>query len=151
MGLEKSTDMNIKTKQFEAPLGCTEVESEISGWAESFRSLFGRCAGVLSCLRRERREPPSVLRNNTNLPVFLAIALSLSLVCNLVLRESSAQASRHSGAMTTIDEVRKLVADNPDDAGLHSRLGELYVQQRNFKRAMFHFRESSRLLELYGE
>ena len=125
------------------------------GWSDkstgSMRQLMWRLTGIVAGVCGGRRGPTSVLRNNTNLPLFVVIALGLSLLCNLVLRESSAQASRHSEAITTIEDVRTLVAKDPDDPGLHSRLGELYVQQHNFKRAMFHFRESTRLLELYGE
>lgn len=100
---------------------------------------------------RGESRPPSILRNNTNLPVFLALALGLSLVCNLALRESSAHASRPLGSAATLREAQEQVAKNPEEPASHSRLGELYMQQRNFKRAMFHFREAGRLSDLYGE
>ncbi len=105
---------------------------------------------ISQALRGEQR-PPSVLRNNTNLPVFLALALGLSLVCNFALKESTAQASRLLGPAATLRDAQELLARNPEEPVYHSRLGELYFQQRNYKRAMFHFRESSRLSELYGE
>jgi len=111
----------------------------------------GFLAHLIYGLFRGEQRPPSILRNNTNLPVFLALALGLSLVCNFVLKESSAQASRVLGPAATLQEAQELVARNPEEPSLHSRVGELYLQQRNFKRAMFHFREASRLSELYGE
>ncbi len=105
---------------------------------------------LLRALGGEQR-PPSILRNNTNLPVFLVLALGLSLVCNFALKENTAQASRLLGPAATLNEAQELLARNPEDPALHSRMGELYLQQRNYKRAMFHFRESGRLSDLYGE
>lgn len=105
---------------------------------------------LIRVLRGEKR-PPSILRNNTNLPVFLAIALLITLVCNFALRENTAQASRYPGPAASIRHVQALLSRDPDNAELHSQLGELYVQQHNYRRAMFHLREASRLTELYGE
>lgn len=110
--------------------------------------LLGRLAVRL--LRGESR-PPSVLRNNTNLPMFLAGALALSLLCNFALRQSSAQASRYQAPASTTSEVLQLLRENPDNPVLHSQLGELYLQQREFKRAMFHLREASRLSHFADE
>ena len=88
---------------------------------------------------------------NRGTVVFLALALGLSLICNLALKESSAHASRLLGSAATLREAQEMVAKSPEEPALHSRLGELYLQQRSYKRAMFHFREASRLSELYGE
>ncbi len=113
--------------------------------------VLGFLVRLICRLFRGESRPPSILRNNTNLPVFLALAVGLSLICNFALKESSAQASRLLGPAATLSEAQEMVSRNPDDPSLHSRLGELYLQQRNYKRAMFHFRESSRLSDLYGE
>lgn len=118
------------------------------GFAQRARGFLFQVA--CRALRGEQRSP-SILRNNTNLPVFLVLALGLSLICNFALKESSAQASRSVGAVATLQEAQELVARNPQEPALHSQLGELYMQRRNYKRAMFHFREASRLSELYGE
>lgn len=128
--------------------GCSPTEN-------MFPSLFRRLGNLLfhlvgRLLRGESR-PPSILRNNTNLPAFLAVALLISLICNFVLKENSAQASRFLGAGANLRVVLVQLARDPDNAELHSQLGELYAQQHNYRRAMFHFREASRLTEIYGE
>lgn len=115
------------------------------------QQLWGLLFRICSRVLRGEPRPPSVLRNHTNLPVFLVVALGLSLLCNFALKESSAQASRTLGPAATLREAQELVARHPEEAALHSRLGELYLMQRNYKRALFHFREASRLGELYGE
>jgi len=106
---------------------------------------------LLVRLFRGERRPPSILRNNTNLPVFLVLALGLSLVCNFALRESSAHASRAMGPVATLQEALNLLAQDPQNPAVHSHLGELYMRERNYKRAMFHLREASRLGEVFGE
>ena len=119
------------------------------------RGIGQRAAGFLGDLvirvfRGEQRSP-SILRNNTNLPVFLALAVGISLICNFALKENTVQASRFLGSAATLKATQELVARHPEDPSLHSRLGELHLQQNNLKRAMFHFRESTRLNELFGE
>lgn len=116
-----------------------------------WQKLTGIATWMLIRVLRGEKRPPSILRNNTNLPVFLAIALLITLVCNFALRENTAQASRYLGPAASIRQVQALLARDPDNAELHSQLGELYVQQHNYRRAMFHLREASRLAELYGE
>lgn len=117
----------------------------------AFPPLFRVLGRSLSRLLVGESRPPSILRNNTNLPLFFLGALALSLVCNFALRQSSAQASRYLAPATTTGEVLELVRQNPEDPELHSHLGELYLQQRDFKRAMFHLREASRLGHLADE
>lgn len=115
------------------------------------QKVTGIAAWLLIRILRGEKRQPSILRNNTNLPVFLIIALLISLVCNFVLRENTAQASRYLGPAASIRQVLAQIARDPDNAELHSELGELYVQQHNYRRAMFHLREAGRLTELYGE
>jgi cytochrome c-type biogenesis protein CcmH/NrfG len=129
---------------------------ELDGGAAATTNEGGHWRIALSLLFALRNaigggRPSSVLRNNTNLPMFFALALALSLACNFALRESSAHASRFSSPTAGVEDLQELLARNPDDPALHSRLGELHMQQRNYRRAMFHFRESSRLNDLYGE
>lgn len=157
--MQTENDMNTEeSTRRDAPASGSAREGELTAEASTHVALPGfaeRARGFLfqvACraLRGEQRSP-SILRNNTNLPVFLVLALGLSLVCNFVLKESSAQASRWLGPAATLQEAQELVARNPEEPALHSHLGELYSQRRNYKRAMFHFREASRLSELYGE
>jgi len=122
-----------------------------TGFGFRFRQLNRFLGRLIVRLLRGEERSPSILRNNTNLPVFLGIALGISIICNFALKENSAQASRYASPASNLHDLQAMIARNPDDAELHSRLGELYLQQRNFKRAMFHFRESSRLTDLYGE
>ncbi|HAV64146.1 MAG TPA: hypothetical protein DCY13_17495 [Verrucomicrobiales bacterium] len=111
-----------------------------------------RLAGWLSgCIVRRQTAPPSILRNNTNLPLFLVGALALSLVCNFALKQSSAQASRYLTPGASIEEMRQQLRENPDSAALHSNLGELYMLQQQYKRAMFHLQEASRLVDSSDE
>jgi cytochrome c-type biogenesis protein CcmH/NrfG len=98
-----------------------------------------------------RKQPKSILRNQTNLPAFFVIALVLSLVCNFALRQSTLEASRPVGTKASIEQLRDCLKKNPQDYELHSQLGELYFQDRQFKRAMFHLSEVNRLIERYGE
>ena len=132
----------------------TGNETGSPGFAGRTTGAPERIASVLKdCLNLFRREPQSksILRNQTNLPMFFAIALGLSLLCNFTLRENTAEASRANSSRATIEQVWDLVRKNPDDAEQHSRLGELYFKERKLKRAMFHFAESSRLIELHGD
>ena len=114
-------------------------------------SVFTRISGGFARLFSARQQSKSILRNQTNLPAFLAVALGLSLLCNFTLRENTAEASRPIGTGASIEQVLILVRANPDDYELHSRLGELYYLNRQYKRAMFHLAESSRLMERFGE
>ena len=100
---------------------------------------------------RRRALPKSILRNQTNLPAFLLIALALSLLCNLALRQNTVEASRPIGTSASIEKVLNLVRHHPEDYELHAQLGKLYFQDHKYKRAMFHLAESSRLIELFGE
>jgi hypothetical protein len=134
----------VEPKQFVNDMNTVQTTNK-KALAES---ILGRLAARLF---GGSRQPRSILRNHTNLPVFLAMATGIALMCNFVLKENSVQASRFLGPQANIEEVQALVSRNPQDAALHSRLGELYLQERNFKRAMFHFRESSRLSDLYGD
>jgi hypothetical protein len=125
------------------------VKPDVAAASEN-RRLFQVLNNFLGRFRCETR-PRSILRNQTNLPAFLAIALALSVVCNIALRQNTAEASRPLGARVSIQQVLNLVRENPDDYELHSRLGELYFQDRQFRRAMFHLAEASRLIERLGE
>ncbi len=100
---------------------------------------------------RRKAQTKSILRNQTNLPAFLLIALALSLLCNFALRQNTVEASRPLGTTASIEKVLNLMRQHPDDYELHSQLGELYFQERKYKRAMFHLAEASRLIELFGE
>lgn len=115
------------------------------------RRVTGTLGRVALRLASGKPQPQSILRNHTNLPVFLAMAVGIALMCNFILKENSVQASRFLGPQANLEEVQRLVARNPEDAAMHSRLGELHLQERNFKRAMFHFREASRLSNLFGD
>jgi hypothetical protein len=143
MNTLQTTNGKVMTEGMAAPDG------------RSPQNLLRRAPGTLGRLALwllgGSQQPRSILRNHTNLPVFLAMAAGIALMCNFVLKESSVQASRFLGPQANLAEVQALVSRNPQDAALHSRLGELYLQERNFKRAMFHFRESSRLSDLYGD
>lgn len=145
--------MNIAQTVNDNPAGKwmadTGLESSVA--PASTVSALRRIAGFFVRLLRRPNRKPSILRNDTNLPALLALALLLSVVCNFALKESSAQASRYSNPAANLRAVLAQVARDPDNADLHSQLGELYMQQHNFRRAMFHFREASRLAELYGE
>lgn len=122
-----------------------------SGSMAGSRGHFSRFFKKLISLFRSSPQSKSILRNQTNLPMFLMMALGLSLLCNFTLRENSAEASRPISAQATLEKVLHSVRQNPDDHELHSLLGELYYRERNFKRAMFHLAESSRLIERYAE
>ena len=98
-----------------------------------------------------RREPKSILQNQTNLPMFFVIALGLSILCNFTLRENTAEASRPAGMEVSIEQLRARIRMEPDDYQLHSLIAELYLREKNFRRAMFHLTESSRLIERFGE
>jgi cytochrome c-type biogenesis protein CcmH/NrfG len=151
MNRADATELRMPVGPFSGREGATAqaaVEQVVSPLFGKFGSRVG--PRMRRFFRGEERAP-SILRNNTNLPVFLVLALGISLLCNFTLKESSAQASRYLSPAASIREVQALLAQNPDDPALHSRLGELYLQQRNYKRAMFYFRESSRLSELYGD
>ncbi|GEM_PF-2061854 len=125
------------------------IEPHVAAASENRRpsQVLKNFLGRFRCETR----PRSILRNQTNLPVFLAIALALSVVCNIALRQNTAEASRPLGALVSIQQVLTLVRENPEDYELHSRLGELYFQDRQFKRAMFHLVEANRLIERFGE
>lgn len=98
-----------------------------------------------------RSQPGSILRNQTNLPMFLVMALGLSVLCNFTLRENTAEASRPIGTSASIERVRAAIRQTPEDYELHTRIAELYIQEKNYRRAMFHFAESTRLIDLFGE
>ena len=109
-----------------------------------------RASRVLGCFST-RRQPKSILRNQTNLPMFFAIALGLSVLCNFTLRENTAEASRPMGVADSIEHLRARIRMEPDDYQLHSLIAESYLREKNFKRAMFHLTESARLIERFGE
>jgi len=120
-------------------------------FAASEINFYSKLAKSVATLFRPSPQSKSILRNQTNLPAFLVIALGLSLLCNFTLRQNSAEASRPIGSIVSIEQVLNLIRQNPDDYELHSQLGELYYQQRNYKRAMFHLAEASRLVERFGD
>lgn len=113
------------------------------------------CVQALIQAGRERllapRPPVSILRSQTNLPLFLLVALLLMLVCNFTLKETSAHASRPLGPKASIEEIQRLIRLNPDDYTLHSQIAELYFGQRQYRKSMFHLQEAGRLVERYGE
>ena len=121
--------------------------STVAGTPAFLARLAGRF--VTACSRAS--QPKSILRNQTNLPAFVLIALGLSLLCNITLRQSSAEASRPIGSSVSLEQMLNLVRQNPDDYELHTQLGERYFEQREYRRAMFHLAEASRLIERSGD
>ena len=127
------------------PIGC--ASAIVTTIRHAAATLKDRCLSRL----RASEAPPSILRNNTNLPVFLVLAIGISLVCNFALKESSAQASRYLSATATLQDVRTLLANSPDDPSLHLRLADLYTQQGDYRKALFHYSEFNRLSALDEE
>ena len=95
-------------------------------------------------VRAERR---SILRNQTNLPMFVAVALGLVLLCNFALRENTAEASRPMTTEESIEQLQDQIRQSPDDPNLHSEIADLYIVAKNYRRAMFHLEESTRLIQ----
>jgi len=146
---------------FTQPILTTSAGASNTGQAaDSFEShvASGRTNDFFPRLRdkivgwfRNETRTKSILRNQTNLPAFLLIALGVSLLCNFTLRQSSAEASRPVGTRASIERVLNLMRQNPDDYELHSQLGELYYRDRKYRRAMFHLAEANRLIERFGD